>query len=838
MPSDQYQTPPAASLIDPSKPISSFAVQLDTSAPKDLDLDGLLAFQRAANYLSAAQIFLQSNTLLQGNGGKLVKDDVKPRLLGHWGTCAGLTLVYAHASYLITKQAKEGNDLQMLFITGPGHGAPSLLSTLFIEGTITRFYSQYPLSVSGVEKFIRAFSWPGGFPSHVNAETPGAIHEGGELGYALSVAYGSVMDKKDLIAVTVVGDGESETGPTATAADPHFLCNLHQWIDPKESGAVLPILHLNGYKISERTLPGAMDDLELLALYTGYGYQVRFVEFGAIPPSAEEVQARIVELNKDMAVTMDWALSEIRKIQTAAREGKPIVKPRWPMIILRTPKGMTGPAKVDGQIVMGSFRAHQVPLPKAKADDEQLAQLQAWLESYDFPSLIAPDGLFTDAVLRILPPRVDRRMGMIKESYNGYTPLDVPDFKDFVSKKPEKDESPMKAIGAYLKEVIKKNPETFRIFSPDELGSNKLDAVFDVTNRQFQWDPETAHIGGRVVEMLSEHTLQGFLQGYTLTGRTGLFPSYEAFLGIVTTMVQQYAKFNKMAVEAAWRSDVASLNYIETSTLWRQEHNGYSHQNPGFVSSLLTLPRNMVRVYLPPDAATAVSVMAHCLRSKNYVNLIIGSKADGASYLSADEAERHCVAGASVWKKFSTDEGMNPDVVLVGIGVETTAEIIAAANILKKEGVRVRVVNVVDLMILGEQGSHPHALSTEDFDGLFGTDVPVVINYHGYPAQVKGLLFERNHHIGHKRMEILGYIEEGTTTTPWMMLRLNQAGRFDIAERAVGLIAMYQPNSSVAVRAHELRSWYKHQNTEYEKYALLHGIDSPDLNAGVTMYEA
>jgi len=698
---------------------------------------------------------------------------------------------------------------------------------------MTRFYSQYPLNKSGLAKFIKAFSWPGGFPSHVNAETPGTIHEGGELGYALSVAYGSIMDKPDLIAIAVIGDGESETGPTATA------WHAHKFIDPKESGAVIPILHLNGYKISERTLPGTMDDLELVTLFTGYGYQVRFVEYGNLPQSTEEIQEKTLALNKSMAVSMEWAYQEIRKIQTAARSGKPITKPRWPVIIMRTPKGMTGPARVDNQTMVGSFHAHQVPLPRAKSDDEQLAALQTWLSSYDVHELFVdqsgsatpnpadPGALFSPDVLRILPPREDRRLGMTKETYDGYEPLDVPDFRDFVTEKADRFISPMKAIGALLTEVVKRNPTNFRIFSPDELGSNKLDSVFDVTNRQFQWDPETAHRGGRVVEMLSEHTLQGFLQGYTLTGRTGLFPSYEAFLGIVTTMVQQYAKFNKMAVETPWRSDIASLNYIETSTLWRQEHNGFSHQNPGFISSLLTLPHDMVRVYLPPDAATAVSVMAHCLRSKNYVNLIIGSKAEGKSYLNREESERHCVAGLSVWKKYSTDDGERPDVVLVGIGVETTAEVIAAAGLLKKEGVRVRVVNVVDLMVLGEPGTHPHALSPEAFDSIFGVETPVVINYHGYPAQVKSLLFTRNHSIARKRMEILGYIEEGTTTTPWMMLRMNQAGRFDIAERAVGLIQLAQPNNSISLKGHELRTWYLHQNRIHEKYALEHGLTLP-----------
>ncbi|KAF9517460.1 hypothetical protein BS47DRAFT_1371333 [Hydnum rufescens UP504] len=814
---DQYTTPPKPSLLNPNSPLERLSVDLSLDAlGSRLDIDGLLAFQRAANYLAAAQIFLQSNVLLEKG---FSQDDIKPRLLGHWGTCAGLNLTYAHASALITRHAEDGDDAQFIYVTGPGHGAPAVLAALYIEGSITRFYSQYTLDRIGLEKFVKSFSWPGGFPSHVNAETPGAIHEGGELGYALAVAYGSVMDKPNLVAIAVIGDGESESGPTAGS-----------W----HAGAVLPILHLK--YISERTIPGTMDDLELLCLFTGYGYQVRFVEYGELPNTEDQAKRKELELNKSMGVSMEWAYGEIRKIQKAARTGNPIVKPRWPIIILRTPKGMTGPRFLGDKQVVGSFRSHQVPLPLAKTDTSQFEDLQRWLASYNFQDLLVraptsahnegadPEAFFSKEVVRILPKRVERRMGMIKETYAGYEPLDVPDFKDYVNES-GKDASPMKTLGEYLVDVVKRNPTTFRIFSPDELGSNKLDAVFSVTNRQFQWDPETANIGGRVVEVLSEHILQGFVQGYTLTGRTALFPSYEAFLGIVTTMVQQYAKFNKVAVETKWRSDVPSLNYIETSTF-----------------SLLTLPHHMVRVYLPPDAATTVCVMAHCLRSKNYVNLVIGSKAETSAYLSIEETERHCVAGATIWKRYSTDEGRNPDVALVGIGVETTAEVIAAAALLRKEGVRVRVINVIDLMILGEYGTHPHALSNESFNGLFGTDTPVVINYHGYPANVKSLLFARDHPISRKRFEVLGYIEQGTTTTPWSMLRMNQAGRFDVAERAIALISTAQPNGLIAAKGNELRAWYMHQNHDmravHEKYALEHGVDSPDLKSGAVLHEA
>ncbi|CEL62480.1 hypothetical protein RSOLAG1IB_04836 [Rhizoctonia solani AG-1 IB] len=825
-------TPPKPSSL-PRDILSKLQVELEVDiedARQKYDIEGLLSFQRLANYIAVAQIFLQSNARLTD---PLKKEHVKKRLLGHFGTCPGLNLTYAHASLLVSRHAKQGDDIRMIYVTGPGHGAPAVLASLYIEGSISRFYPQYGMHEDGFDKFIRSFSWPGGFPSHVNAETPGAIHEGGELGYALAVSYGSVMDKPDLITVCVVGDGESETGPTATA------WHAHKFIDPAESGAVLPILHLNGFKISERTIPGTMDDLELVALFTGYGYQVRFVEYGDLAQSKEEHTNKEIELNANMAVSMEWAYTEIRKIQQAARSGKPIDKPRWPLIIMRTPKGMTGPRSLKDTPLEGSFHSHQVPLAKAMSDDGQVKVLSDWLTSYGIEELLVkggagdkPDEFIKESALRILPERIDRRLGMIKETYAGYTPLDVPDFESFGDDK-EKEMSAMKALAKYLAVVIEKNPSTFRIFSPDEFESNKLDGVFSKTTRNFQWDPDTANKGGRVIEMLSEHTLQGFLQGYTLTGRTGLFPSYEAFIGIVATMVEQFAKFQKMALDTKWRGDISSLNYIETSTLWRQEHNGYSHQNPSFIGQLLTLPRNMVRIYLPPDANCALSVMAHCLRSKNYVNLIIGSKAESPSFLTVEEAKRHCIAGGSVWKRFSTDEGKNPDITLVGIGVETTTEVIAAATLLKNEGIRVRVVNIVDLMILGEVGEHPHALSHDAFDGLFGKDTPVIINFHGYPLHIKSLLFSRDQAISRRRFEVLGYIEEGTTTTPWSMLRINQAGRYDIASRGVSMIASHDKNHPICPRAHELSTYFLHKNQVEARYALEHGQDSEEVTAHV-----
>nr|XP_019044735.1 phosphoketolase [Kwoniella bestiolae CBS 10118]OCF23665.1 phosphoketolase [Kwoniella bestiolae CBS 10118] len=827
---DSVTAPKASSL--PEDLVRQLLVNLDSNidelkSNKSFDLEGILAYQRTANYLSAAQIFLRDNGLLTR---ELKTEDVKKRLLGHWGTCPGLNFAYAHTNNLITQHESDEAAPYFMFLTGPGHGAPALLSTLFMEGAITRFYPEYPMSREGLESFIRAFSLPGGFPSHVNAETPGAIHEGGELGYCLAVAYGSVMDKPDHITVAVIGDGESETGPTATA------WHAHKYLDPAESGAVLPILHLNGFKIGERTIPGTMDDLEVACLFTGYGYQVRIVEYQGATSDHEHDTA----INYDMAVSMEWAYQEIKKIQTAARSGKPITKPRWPLIVMRTPKGWTGPRKSAGNPIEGSWRAHQVPLPEAANDDKEFGLLQKWLKSYGPHELFHTEvdsgaskahnsvnkasGIIDDVALRIIPKDQQRRMGMVDATYRGFQPLKAPDWKDFTHKLDEP-VSNMKAVGSYVAEIIKQNPTSFRIFSPDEITSNKLDETLQVSHRNFQWDPETANNGGRVIEMLSEHTLQGWMQGYTLTGRHALFPSYESFLGIVQTMIEQYAKFVKMALDTKWRGDVAGLTYIETSTLWRQEHNGYSHQNPGLIGSFIGLPRHLARIYLPADANCSVSTIDHCLRSKNNINLVIGSKNPTQGWLTADEAERHCIAGASVWTNYSSDGGKNPDIVLVGCGVEVTFEVIAAAAILRNNGVRVRVVNINDLLILGAIGAHPHALTQDAFDSLFTADKPVIINFHGYPKDMASLLFNRNAHVGRSRFDILGYIEEGTTTTPWSMLRLNNTSRYTLADVAVQRVSRDQPNHPIGIRAHELSSFWQHQLVLHDRYTKEHGED-------------
>lgn len=660
----------------------------------------------------------------------------------------------------------------MLFICGPGHGAPAPLACLWLEDSLGHFYADYSRDRQGLTKLITKFSTPSGFPSHINAQVPGSIHEGGELGYALSVAYGAVMDKPDLIACCMVGDGEAETGPTATA---WHAC---KYIDPKESGAVIPILHVNGFKISERTIFGCMDNRELAVLFSGYGYIPTFVEY----PDC---------IDAHMAGAIEWAVQEIRKIQQAARSGKPIVKPRWPMIILRTPKGFGGPKKVHGEFVEGSFRAHQVPLTNVKTDTAELQLLERWLSSY------APDELFTDGkpneeVLRIVPENPSKRLGQNPIAYDSHQPLVLGDWKRFALREGT-NASCTATAGEFLDQVLVNNPHKLRIFSPDEMISNKFDAVFRHTGRNFQWDQFSMNKGGQVTEILSEHTCQGFLQGYTLTGRTGILPSYESFLGIVHTMMVQYAKFAKISKETPWRKDVSSINYIETSTWTRQEHNGLSHQNPSFIGAVLNLKPSIARIYLPPDPNTFLSTLHHCLKSKNYVNLIVGSKHPQPVWLTPEEAAKHCKAGTSIWKFASTDSGLNPDVVLVGIGSELMFEVIAAAAYLRQilPSLKVRVVNVTDLMVLGspnEESAHPHALTTTAFDTIFTPDKHIHFNYHGYASEIQGLLFGRPKL---DRVSVTAYMEEGSTTTPFDMLMRNRCDRFHVAMAAVNAAAKH-----------------------------------------------
>ncbi|KAL8646263.1 MAG: hypothetical protein Q9226_006943 [Calogaya cf. arnoldii] len=774
----------------------SLAVKLEKAKLDPPIAKGLQEFRRAANYIAAAMIFLRDNVLLERD---LTFDDIKPRLLGHWGTCPGLTLVYSHLNLLATAHNQD-----IIYVVGPGHGAPAILASLWLEGSLERFYPQYSRTTLGLHNLITKFSTPSGFPSHINAETPGSIHEGGELGYALSVAYGAVMDRPDLVVACIVGDGESETGPTAAA------WHAAKYIDPKESGAVIPIVHVNGFKISERTIYGCMDDKEMATLFTGYGYQPRFVE-------------DLEDIDGDMGASMEWALSEIHRIQKAARSGKPIMKPRWPVLILRTPKGWTGPKKVHGEIVEGSFHAHQVPLMAAKKDEEELKQLQEWLLSYKPSELFTKDGNVVEDILKIIPEDDSKKLGQQIDTYGSHEELKIPDWKSFAAKKGGQ-ASCMKVCGELLDQTFVDNPHSIRVFSPDELVSNKLDAVFKHTGRNFQWDEFSHGKGGRVIEILSEHTCQGFMQGYTLTGRTALFPSYESFLGTIHTMMVQYSKFNKMARETTWRKDISSINYIETSTWTRQEHNGFSHQNPSFIGAVLNLKPTAARVYFPPDANTFLSTLAHCLRSKNYVNLMVGSKQPQPVFLSPEEAESHCRAGVSVWKFASTEDGLNPDVVLVGIGAELTFEVIEAAAMLRKKApnLRVRVINVTDLMVLSLEGSHPHALSHNDFDALFTADKPIHFNYHGYANELKGLLFGRpNLH----RISIEAYDEEGSTTTPLDMMLRNRVSRWHVVDAALKGAAV--GNEKVRVDMHELRSNNMHELKNVGDYILETGKD-PD----------
>ncbi|KAM7185808.1 D-xylulose 5-phosphate/D-fructose 6-phosphate phosphoketolase [Rhypophila sp. PSN 637] len=807
MPGEQIPipNPPALPSHLPDS-ILDLAVNLENKPlPKDVR-DSLQSFQRAACYIAAAMIFLRDNVLLETD---LKLDDIKPRLLGHWGTCPGLILVWSHLNLLI-----RNHDLDMIYVIGPGHGAPAALAALWLEGSLEKFYpGEYDRNTEGLRNLITRFSVPGGFPSHINAETPGSIHEGGELGYALAVSFGAVMDNPDLVVTCIVGDGEAETGPTATAW--HAI----KYLDPKESGAVIPILHVNGFKISERTIFGCMDDKEIIALFSGYGYQVLIVE-------------DLETIDDDLQNGLEWALAEIKKIQQAARSGKPMVKPRWPMIVLRTPKGMGAPKKdTSGKLLEGSFNSHQVPLKKANKDEGELKLLSEWLASYRINELIQ-DGKPAQTVLDTLPRNDEKKLGQLKATYDPYKPLTTVDWRAFSVDKGQ-DVSCMQTTGKYLDKVFQENPTSIRLFSPDELESNKLDAILDHTQRNFQWDEYSRANGGRVIEVLSEHDCQGFMQGYTLTGRTALFPSYESFLGIVHTMMVQYSKFGKIARDVKWRGDLASINYIETSTWTRQEHNGFSHQNPSFIGAVLNIKPEAARVYLPPDANCFLSTVHHCLHSKNKTNLIIGSKQPTAVYLSQEEADEHCRLGASVWHFASSKDSegpaqstSNPDVVLVGIGVELTFEVIKAAELLRTvcPALRIRVINVTDLMILIAESKHPHALPQDKFEELFTANKPVLFNYHGYATELQGILFGRG---SLHQMSVEGYREEGSTTTPFDMMLVNKVSRFDVVTRA--LRAGAQHNEQVKQKLDEYLEDVNKRVDQVRQYIVEHGKDPDDI---------
>ncbi|GIH21105.1 phosphoketolase family protein [Rugosimonospora africana] len=766
------------------------------------ELKRIDAYWRAANYLSVGQIYLMNNPLLRE---PLRPEDVKPRLLGHWGTTPGLNLLYAHLSRII---AGRGQDL--IYVTGPGHGGPGLVANAWLEGTYSEVYPRVSRDAAGMARLFKQFSFPGGIPSHVAPETPGSIHEGGELGYSLSHAYGAALDNPDLVVACVVGDGEAETGPLATS------WHSNKFLDPARDGAVLPILHLNGYKIANPTVLARIGDDELDALLTGYGYRPYLVE-GNDPAAVHQL----------LAATLDEIFDEIARIQRGAREDGVDQRPKWPMIVLRTPKGWTGPREVDGVPVEGTWRAHQVPLSAARDDAEHLEMLERWMRSYRPEELFDADGVPMASVVDWLPVG-ESRMSANPHANGGRVPrdLELPDFRGYAVKPGEVAEA-TRVLGGYLRDVMSANEpyRNFRVVGPDETESNRLGAVLDVTDKVWQGGiaPVDQHLGrhGRVMEMLSEHTCQGWLEGYLLTGRHGLFSCYEAFVHIVDSMVNQHAKWLKVTRHLAWRKPIPSLNYLLTSHVWRQDHNGFSHQDPGFIDHVVNKKAEVVRVYLPPDSNTLLSVADHCLRSRNYVNVIVAGKQPAPTWLDAHEAEMHCTRGLGIWDWASTDHG-EPDVVLAAAGDVPTMEVLAAADLLRRElpDLRVRVVNVVDLMRLEPDTEHPHGLPDAEFDAIFTTDKPVIFAYHGYPWLIHRLTYRRtNHHSIHVR----GYKEEGTTTTPFDMLVLNDMDRYhlviDVIDRVPGL----------ARRAASLRQQMVDKRAEHRAYVRETGEDLPEV---------
>jgi xylulose-5-phosphate/fructose-6-phosphate phosphoketolase len=739
------------------------------------------AYWRAANYLSVGQIYLLDNPLLRR---PLAAENIKPRLLGHWGTTPGLNFVYVHLNRLIRQR-----DLNAIYVTGPGHGGPGLVANAYLEGTYTEVYPHIGHDEEGLRRLFRQFSFPGGIPSHVAPETPGSINEGGELGYSLLHAYGAALDNPDLLVACVVGDGEAETGPLAAS------WHSNKFLDPAQDGAVLPVLHLNGYKIANPTVLARIPEAELISLLQGYGHD-------PIVVSGHDPEL----MHRTMAGALEGAIDRIAEIQAQARAGHLAGRPRWPMIVLVTPKGWTGPKVVDGRPVEGTWRAHQVPVAEVRANPEHLAQLEAWMRSYRPEELFDAGGALR-ADLAALPPSGERRMSANPHANGGLLlrALELPDFRDYAVGVPAPAATTSEAtrvLGDFLRDVIAANPSTFRTMGPDETASNRLQAVFEVTNRA--WDAETIdgddHLApdGRVMEVLSEHLCQGWLEGYLLTGRHGLFNCYEAFIHIVDAMFNQHAKWLKVTRDIPWRRPIASLNYLLSSHVWRQDHNGFSHQDPGFIDHVVNKKAEIVRVYLPPDANCLLSVADHCLRSRDYVNVIVAGKQPALDYLTMEEAIAHCTRGIGIWPWASTDDdAQEPDVVLACAGDVPTLETVAAAALLRRHlpDVRVRVINVVDLMRLQPDSEHPHGLPDPEFDALFTTRRPVIFAYHGYPWLIHRLTYRRaNHHNIHVR----GYKEEGTTTTPFDMVMLNDLDRYhlvmdvidrvpDLAERAAGL---------------------------------------------------
>jgi xylulose-5-phosphate/fructose-6-phosphate phosphoketolase len=769
------------------------------------ELDLIDAWWRAANYLSVGQIYLLGNPMLREG---LRPEHVKPRLLGHWGTTPGLNLIYAHLNRVIRNW-----DLNVIYIAGPGHGGPGLVANGYLEGTYTERYPSVTQDEDGMGRLFKQFSFPGGIPSHVAPETPGSIHEGGELGYSLAHAYGAAFDNPDLIVACVIGDGESETGPLAGS------WHSNKFLNPVTDGAVLPILHLNGYKIANPTVPARIPHAELESLLTGYGYHVYTVD-------GDDTKV----VHEQLAHTLDLMINEIQDIQRRARDEGVTERPRWPALILKTPKGWTGPKYVDGLPVEGTWRAHQVPIAEARYNAGHLRQLEEWMRSYRPDELFDDNGRLIPELTR-LAPQDYRRMSDNPHANGGVLlrDLDIPPFQDYavdVHAPGAAEAENTRVLGTWLRDIIERNASTFRLFGPDETASNRLGAVFEVTGRAFdgeiiEGDNQLAH-DGRVMEVLSEHLCQGWLEGYLLTGRHGLFNCYEAFIHIIDSMFNQHAKWLKTTRSIPWRRPVASLNYLLSSLVWRQDHNGFSHQDPGFIDHVVNKKAEVIRVYLPPDANTLLSVGDHCLRSRHYVNVIVAGKQPQPQWLTMEQAVIHCTRGAGIWDWASTDAGGAPDVVMACCGDTPTLEVLAAVSLIRQHMplLRVRVVNVVDLMRLQPPTEHPHGMSDAEFDALFTTDHPVIFAYHGYPWLIHRLTYRRH---GHVNFHVRGYKEEGTTTTPFDMVMMNDLDRYhlvmDVIDRVPGL------SSS----AGHVRQLMEDKRITARLYTRQYGEDTPEV---------
>jgi xylulose-5-phosphate/fructose-6-phosphate phosphoketolase len=773
------------------------------------ELELLDAYWRAANYLSVGQIYLLDNPLLRD---PLKAEHVKPRLLGHFGTTPGLNFIYAHLN-----RAIKARDLSAIYITGPGHGGPGLVANAYLEGTYSEVYPHISEDEAGLRALFHQFSFPGGIPSHVAPETPGSIHEGGELGYALSHAFGAAFDNPDLLVACVVGDGEAETGPLATS------WHSNKFLNPVTDGAVLPVLHLNGYKIASPTVLARISERELIALFEGYGWRPLLV--------TSELEEPPADAHQRFAAALDEALDDIRGFQDAARQGDTSERPGWPMLILRSPKGWTGPREVDGLQVEGTWRSHQVPVGAARENAGHRKILEEWLQSYRPAELFDADGRLLPE-LRALAPTGERRMSANPHANGGAVLQDLvlPDFRDYavdVDAPGRTSSEATRVLGGFLRDIIAKNQRDFRLFGPDETASNRLGDVFAVTARA--WDSgreatdEGLAVDGRVMETLSEHQCEGWLEGYLLTGRHGLFNCYEAFIHIVDSMFNQHAKWLKVTRDIPWRRPVASLNYLLSSHVWRQDHNGFSHQDPGFIDHVVNKKAEVIRVYLPPDANTLLSVADHCLRSRNYVNVIVAGKQPALDYLSIDDAIIHCTRGAGIWDWASNDEGGEPDVVMACCGDIPTLETLAAVSLLREHlpELKVRVVNVVDLMRLESDSEHPHGMSDAEFDSLFTHSQPVVFSYHGYPWLIHRLTYRRSNH---DNLHVRGYKEEGTTTTPFDMVMLNDLDRFhlviDVIDRVPGL-----GDKAAHVRQHMVE-----KRLASRAYTRAHGDDDPEIS--------